>query len=86
MHKHVHICCLCIYLETSGPAFSETFFSGVRICSYFDRESLEYIPPYTSYSKVFHRTPGLSVCLLQEKNIMCLLFSISFDGCFNQHL
>ena len=55
-------------------ASSETFFLGVTIYSYFDREPLAYIPPYTSYSKVFQRTPGLSVYLLQEKGTSFVYF------------
>ena len=69
------LCAVYVYVSKHVLlASSETFSSGVRICSYFDRELLAYIPPYTSYSKVFHRTPGLSVYLLQERNIFCLLF------------
>lgn len=68
------MCYLCICHKTSGPGSFGDIFLGVRICSYFDREPLAYIPPYISCSKVFHRTLGLSVSLLQERNIICLLF------------
>lgn len=74
IHKHVPVCCLCTCHETSVPGFLWDISSDVTICSYFDREPLAYIPPYKSYSKVFHRTSGLRVYLLQEKGTSFVYF------------